>query len=90
MNIKKKIGACIIVGLVLMFIAGIIILLSAVGMGRDAADAIIRANGGSMDTDKFNMLMRSSMIGFQVMGAIVSLLGGVGSIAFAYQLYKEA
>ena len=79
---KNKVCGWIIGGMAVLFLVGIVLLFSAGEIGQQIGSAAIRANGGSMDTEQFYMIIKSSTLSWQLAGAILSLLGGIGGIVF--------
>uniref|UniRef100_UPI004056FCCE hypothetical protein n=1 Tax=Acetatifactor sp. TaxID=1872090 RepID=UPI004056FCCE len=73
----------------IFFVVGIVVLLSAVNLGMDAANIAIQKNGGSMETERFYYIMQSTANTYMIGGSIVSVIGGLASIVFGYQLVKE-
>lgn len=78
----------LIVGL-LFFIIGIIALFNGTNFGAAMAQGAINNNGGSMDTQEFYWIKQSNTLGFQIFGAILSVLGGFSSILAVYKLNEK-
>ena len=82
MNVKKdsKIsqltGKFLIFGAV--FVIGFIILMSSINLGDHEMSNIMKAHGGSMDTNKYLIYLEQSIIKYRALGSILSLLGGIG------------
>lgn len=81
---KKKLNIAQTVCLAL-FMVGIILLFSATKIGVSAAENAIQANGGSMDTEMFYLIMKSTTLSYQIGGAVCSLIGGIGMVLFTYK-----
>lgn len=64
----------------ILFIAGIMILLSAVNFGLETAQNAIQANGGTMATEEYYWIMQTNTLSFQLLGSILSVLGGLLTI----------
>lgn len=73
---------------VLLLILGVILLFSATSLGQSAGDAAIRGNGGSMDTSRYYMIMESATLSWQLVGTVLGLTGGIGSVVFTSQKLK--
>ncbi len=66
----------VLIGAVL-FAAGLLLLLSATSLGVGAASRAIQANGGSMDTEKYFFIMKSTTLSCQIGGAGCALTGSL-------------
>jgi hypothetical protein len=69
-------GKLLIFGVV--FVIGIIILISNINLANIEMSNIMEANGGSMDTNKYMIYLEQSVIKYRVLGSILSILGGLG------------
>jgi hypothetical protein len=61
-----------------VFITGIIILMNCISLGNDEVSDIMRAHGGSMDTNTYLIYLEQSITKYRYLGSIVSALGGLG------------
>ena len=61
-----------------IFIAGIIILINSIKLGDNEVSSIMKANGGSMDTNTYLIYLEQSITKYRLIGAILSALGGLG------------
>ncbi|MFT5876051.1 MAG: hypothetical protein ACI8WT_005054 [Clostridium sp.] len=61
-----------------VFVIGIIILMSSIKLGDNELSNIMKTNGGSMDTNKYLIYLEQSIINYRIIGSILSLLGGLG------------
>ncbi len=75
--------------LILLFVAGIIIVLNATAIGENAGHTAITRNGGSMDTYMYQMTIQSSITSAQIAGGIISGISGLGALMASMLLYKE-
>jgi hypothetical protein len=73
---SKVSGKLLIFGAV--FIIGIIILVSSISLADIEISNIMEAHGGSIDTNKYIIYLEQSVIKYRVLGAILSILGGLG------------
>lgn len=85
MNSNK---AFLVVG-VLFFIIGVIALFNRTNFGAAMAQGAINNNGGSMNTQELYWIKQSNTLGFQIFGAILSVLGGFSSILAVYKLNEK-
>ena len=75
----------------IMFIVGLIIMINSAMWGSEAANAFIRARGGSMDTVQFSAVLQGLMNSYSLMGAVILFIGGLGcliSITF-FEIQKQ-
>lgn len=75
-------------GMILFFVAGLILLLTAPNLGQDMAQAAIVANGGSMETSVLDFIRESTTVSYQLAGAVIAAVGGMGGIVFGSFFYK--
>ncbi len=87
MNSKSK-ETFLVVGL-LFLIIGIIVLFNGTNFGSAMAQSAINNNGGSMDTQEYYWIKQSNTLGFQIFGAILSVLGGFSSMLAAFKLNEK-
>lgn len=67
----------LIVSLVL-FAAGLVVILSGVAWGSGTANAYLRSHGGGMDSTQFAVVLQESISVYRWIGGILSLVGGLG------------
>jgi hypothetical protein len=60
------------------FIVGIIILMNSIKLGDNEVSSIMKANGGSMDTNTYLIYLEQSITKYRFLGSILSVLGGLG------------
>lgn len=70
----------ILVWFVIVFIIGMVILLSSIKLGTINMSMIMRLNGDIMDTNVYLIYLEQSITKFRFIGSILSLLGGLGVI----------
>ncbi|MBZ9688509.1 hypothetical protein G9F72_019455 [Clostridium estertheticum] len=75
-KISQFIGKLLIFGVV--FVIGFIILMSSINLGDHEMSNIMKAHGGSMDTNTYLIYLEQSIIKYRILGSILSLLGGIG------------
>ncbi len=61
-----------------VFVIGIIILTSSINLADIEMSNIMKAHGGSMDTNMYLIYLEQSVIKYRIMGSILSILGGLG------------
>ncbi|MDF2886950.1 MAG: hypothetical protein K0R23_1335 [Lacrimispora sp.] len=64
----------------MVFVIGIVILLSSIKLGTIDMSMIMRFNGDIMDTNAYLIYLEQSITKFRFIGSILSLLGGLGVI----------
>lgn len=75
----QLIGKLFIFGAV--FVIGIIIIMSSINLGDNEISNIMKAHGGSMDTNQYIIYLEQSIIKYRIVGSIISLLGGLGVLS---------
>ncbi|HRX59053.1 MAG TPA: hypothetical protein P5075_09790 [Eubacteriales bacterium] len=66
--------------LVVLFAAGIVLVLCAAQIGMTAGSAAITRNGGSMDTTLYQFVIQSSAASAQIAGGILAGVSGLGAV----------
>jgi hypothetical protein len=82
----RKIGLIVLLVCVLV---GVAVLLNATSLGNKAASSALRAQGGVMDTNKYNYIRDKTCLSWTVFGSIGFGLGGLGLLLLGYVYYKE-
>ncbi|MDB0519970.1 hypothetical protein C4R87_19305 [Clostridioides difficile] len=72
-NKNLKLTICIFA-----FVIGIIVLFCCIGLGQFSAECIIQQNGGTMDSNQYNIYLEQSISQYRNFGSILALLGGIG------------
>ena len=60
------------------FIVGIVILVNSISLGENELYGIMKAHGGSMDTNAYLIYLEQSITKYRYIGSILSILGGLG------------
>ncbi|MDD2554153.1 MAG: hypothetical protein PHP51_06245 [Desulfotomaculaceae bacterium] len=68
-----------------IFVIGLIILMNSINLSNHEISNIMKANYGSMDTDKYLIYLEQSIMKHRVVGSIIAIMGGLGILAAAYQ-----
>jgi multisubunit Na+/H+ antiporter MnhB subunit len=74
----KKVYTGILVVLVLLFVLGLVLVLTSAAIGLSTAHAEVVKNGGSLDTTLYNYIMTNTAENYRIVGAILALISGVG------------
>lgn len=61
-----------------VFLIGLIILMNSISLGSHEISNIMKAHGGSMDTNNYLIYLEQSIIKFRFVGSILAVLGGIG------------
>ncbi|MCC0634177.1 MULTISPECIES: hypothetical protein [unclassified Clostridioides] len=72
-NKNLKLTICIFA-----FVIGIIVLFCCIGLGQFSVERIMQQNGGTMDTNQYNIYLEQSISQYRNFGSILALLGGIG------------
>lgn len=75
-KINGLIGKLLIFSVI--FVIGIIILMRSINLGDNEMSNIMKAHGGSMDTNIYIIYLEQSIIKYRIMGCILSIFGGLG------------
>ncbi|MDD4311667.1 MAG: hypothetical protein PHW41_04220 [Eubacteriales bacterium] len=86
---KKRTYSGIMVVLVLLFVLGLVLMLSSASIGQSAADVEIIKHGGSMDTATYQFIMTSTAESYRLVGAILAMISGVGALMAGFADYKQ-
>src|SRR5665648_1199434 len=62
----------------IIFILGIVILMYSIRLGENELSGIMKAHGGSMDTNTYLIYLEQSITKYRYIGSILSILGGLG------------
>ena len=81
---KKHTYSGIMVVLVLLFVLGLVLTLSSASIGQSTASAELMKNG-TMDTSMYQYIMTSTAESYRLVGAILSIISGVGELLFNYK-----
>lgn len=68
-----------VIALVLFFI-GVFTLFNSVAWGQKAANAYLLSQGGGMDSAQFMIVLQASIDTYRWLGAILSLISGLGFV----------
>jgi len=83
-SMSKKIVSVIFV---IVSVIGAVVILNSVLWGRNAANSILSASG-SMNTTKYLVFLEKSIFSYQLLGAVLFILGGLGFIKTMKSLFK--
>ncbi len=83
MTRKTTVCLCLSLGLVL-FAAGLILIFCAAPLGIDAAGSALRANGGTMDSGRYQFILESRTVSCQLGGVVCALTGGASALLAAF------
>ncbi len=86
---KKKTAIVSLCVMVIIFVIGIILILSSADIGQGFGNDAMRRNGGSMDTSSYERIIEANTANFRVVGILLSTLGGIGILLSGHSLYKE-
>ncbi|MDA3733385.1 hypothetical protein PBV87_18055 [Niameybacter massiliensis] len=73
----------------IIFAIGLIFVFSSVKAGENAGHKAMKNNGGSMDTNAYYRVIDTTTLNYQLIGGVLSLIGGCGVLISGYALYKE-
>ena len=85
----KKVYTGILVVLVLLFVLGLVLVLTSATIGLSTASAELAKNGGSLDTNMYQYIMSNTAESYRIVGAILALITGVGALMAGFAGYKQ-
>ena len=77
---KKQVHTGILVVLVLLFVLGLVLVLTSATIGVSTANAELAKNGGTMDTVMYQYVMSNTAESYRLVGAILAVITGVGAL----------
>ncbi len=77
---KKQTYAGMMVVLVLLFVLGLVLVLTSATIGLSTASAELAKNGGSMDTAMYQYIMSNTAESYRIVGAILAIITGIGAL----------
>lgn len=77
---KKQTYSGMVVVLVLLFVLGLVLVLTSATIGLSTANAEIAKNGGSMDTAMYQYVMTNTAESYRLVGAILAVITGIGAL----------
>jgi len=77
---KKQTYSGMVVVLVLLFVLGLVLVLTSATIGLSTANAEIAKNGGSMDTSMYQYVMTNTAESYRLVGAILAVITGIGAL----------
>lgn len=86
---KKKIAIIALIVMGISFAIGIILVFKSPSIGQNMGHNAIQDNGGLMDTNEYEMIIKSNTESFRTGGMVISLIGGLGSLLSGYAFYNE-
>ncbi len=85
---KKKIVIGIFLLSIAVFFIGLGMIFKSTNIGQDIANIAVQRSGG-MNTQKYLIIMESSIENYRSGGMIIALLGGLSIIFSGTGIYKE-
>ncbi len=73
MNTNSK-SIEVVIG-VILFVIGVILLMSSTSLGLVIAHNTIISNGGAMDTQMYYWILQSNALNFRILGTILAVVG---------------
>lgn len=86
---KKNYVLCSLIVMSILFITGLVMLFSSTAAGQSEGSRAMRENGGSMDTQKYYLVIETTVENYRTGGMVISMVGGFGILLSGYALYKE-
>lgn len=86
---KKQTYTGLMVVLVLLFVLGLVLVLTSATIGLKTANAELSKNGGSMDTVMYQYIMSNTAESYRIIGAILAIITGVGALLAGMVEFKQ-
>ena len=86
---KKQTYTGVMVVLILLFMLGLVLVLTSATIGLSTANAEMAKNGGVMDAAMYQYIMSNTAESYRIVGAILSLITGVGALLAGLVGYKQ-
>ena len=86
---RKKFAISALIVMSCTVILGLILVLYSGEIGQNAGSKAIRSRGGSMDTGAYERIINTTTVNFQIVGGVLSIIGGFGLIISGYSTYRE-
>ncbi|WP_418792215.1 hypothetical protein [Phosphitispora sp. TUW77] len=67
-------------------VIGVVVIINSVRWGKEAANSILSGAGG-MDTSLYLVILERSIVSYQLLGAALLVIGGIGFIKIMKKLY---
>lgn len=86
---KAKTYTGVMVVLILLFLLGLVLVLTSATIGLSTANAELAKNGGSMDTAMYQYIMSNTAESYRLVGAILAIITGVGALLSGWVGYQQ-
>ena len=86
---KKQTYTGMMVVLVLLFVLGLVLVLTSATIGLTTANAELAKNGGSMDTAMYQYIMSNTAESYRLVGAILAVITGVGALLAGWVGFQQ-
>ena len=77
---KRQTYTGVMVVLVLLFVLGLVLVLTSATIGLSTASAELAKNGGSLDTSMYQYIMSNTAESYRIVGAILAIITGIGAL----------
>jgi hypothetical protein len=77
---KKQTYSGMMVVLVLLFVLGLVLVLTSASIGLTTANAELAKGGGTMDTAMYQYIMTDTAESYRLVGAILAVITGAGAL----------
>jgi len=86
---RKRTYTGVLVVLVLLFVLGLVLVLTSATIGLTTANAELAKNGGSMDAQMYEYIMSNTAESYRIVGAILAVITGVGALLAGLAGYRQ-
>ena len=87
---QKKMFSGIIVVMVLLFVLGLVLVLTSTAIGISTANTEVVNNGENLDTALlYSYIMTNTAANYRIVGAILALISGIGILLAGVANYRQ-
>ncbi|MEA4870723.1 hypothetical protein SDC9_198131 [bioreactor metagenome] len=86
---KKQTYTGVMVVLILLFVLGLVLVLTSATIGLSTANAEAAKSGGVLDSAMYQYVMSNTAESYRIVGAILSMITGVGALLAGLVGYRQ-
>lgn len=86
---KKQTYTGVMVVLILLFVLGLVIVLTSATIGLSTANAEAAKNGGILDSAMYQYVMSNTAESYRIVGAILAVITGIGALLAGLVGFKQ-
>ena len=86
---KKQTYTGVMVVLILLFVLGLVLVLTSATIGLSTANAEAAKSGGIMDSTMYQYVMSNTAESYRIVGAILAVITGIGALLAGLVGFKQ-